>query len=246
MRMLLCIGEASAARAMRCLSGYSTHRREKGAQEAAHEVWNPFHPSVSSSLLFLNLFPLVSPSSICLNDTNILESPPKYNCSLMCQPRRDQRETAARDLVPFLVVFWHFLKRGKLLSITMRSQKCVPSAGSGAWDWGWDRNCQPWRLGEAFASIKTQKNTEEVTSGARFSAYLKQDHQDSSANGKTKVMGPYKTCWRSSELSLLLQNPCHGVFGVPLSQPALSQHSHPQPFLHTLHTLGRPQCRVTG
>lgn len=92
MRMLLCIGEASAARAMRCLSGYSTHRREKGAQEAAHEVWNPFHPSVSSSLLFLNLFPLVSPSSICLNDTNIPESPPKYNCSLMCQPRRDQRE----------------------------------------------------------------------------------------------------------------------------------------------------------
>lgn len=155
-------------------------------------------------------------------------------------------ETAARDLVPFLVVFWHFLKRGKLLSITMHSQKCVPSAGSGAWDWGWDRNCQPWRLGEAFASIKTQKNTEEVTSGARFSAYLKQDHQDPSANGKTQVMGPYKTCWRSSELSLLLQNPCHGVFGVPLSQPALSQHSHPQPFLHTLHTLGRPQCRVTG
>lgn len=203
---------------------------------------------VSSSLLFLNLFLLIFPSSVCLNDTNIPESPPKYNCSLMCQPRGDQRELGDSSAGPcavscgFLALFeaWEAV-------VHHHAQPEVCSQG-GIWGVGLG-------LGQGMSALEawggfcldlTQKDREGVTSGAQFSTYLKQEHQDPSANGKTQVVGPYKTCWRSSELSLLLQNLMPwGFWGVP--QPTYPFPALPSPALpaHPAHT-GTPPVQGYG
>lgn len=47
--------------------------------------------------------------------------------------------------VLFIVGLWHFLKHGKLLARATQRQKCIPSAGFRAWDWGWDMGQKPWR-----------------------------------------------------------------------------------------------------
>lgn len=161
---------------------------------------------VSSSLLFLSPFPPISPALVRFTDTNSPESPLKYNCSPMCRPRRDQRELGDSSAglcavcCGFLALFeaWEAVvhrhvqpevcSQGRIrgVGLGLGQARAAPEAGGG------------------FCLDLTQKDREGVTSGTQFSAYLKQEHRDPSANRKTQVIGPYRTCCRRCELSLLL------------------------------------------
>jgi len=97
---------------------------------------------------------------------------------------RDQRELrdSSTGIVLFLVVLRHFLKHGKLSAMATCSQKCIPSAGFRAWDWGWDRQEKPWwhsRLWEVFALISPPRTmivlAQGCMQGTQYSVYLKQE-----------------------------------------------------------------------